>query len=145
MYLLSIEQSMDSAHFLSEYNGKCSNIHGHRWKIVVTIKEKNLSLDKEKRGMIIDFNVLKEIVKEEVDFFDHSLIVEKDSLKEKTIKALKEENFKIRFINFRPTAECFAKYFYDKIKEKINIIYSVKIYETPNNCAIYTEGENFEL
>ena len=59
MYYLKTEQSFDSAHFLHGYSGKCANIHGHRWRIVVTIKSDKLLDDPQNNGMIIDFSDLK--------------------------------------------------------------------------------------
>ena len=59
MYRLKTSAAFDSAHFLSGYNGKCANIHGHRWKIEVEIESAELITDGEKRGMIIDFGDLK--------------------------------------------------------------------------------------
>ena len=42
MYILKTEASFDSAHFLAGYNGKCSNLHGHRWKIVLEVQTEEL-------------------------------------------------------------------------------------------------------
>ncbi|MDD3185594.1 MAG: 6-carboxytetrahydropterin synthase QueD [Anaerostipes sp.] len=139
MYQLKTHASFDSAHFLAGYNGKCSNLHGHRWKIEVTLKSSQLVNEGQTRGMIVDFGELKNAVKSVADDHDHSLIIETGSLKDKTMEALKEENFKIIQVPFRPTAENFAKYFYDLIKEKGYDVKFVEVYETPNNCAGYGE------
>ena len=111
MYTLKTEHSFDSAHFLSGYEGKCSNIHGHRWRVVMEIMDNKLEKEGQLRGMIVDFGLLKQQVKDSVDFFDHSLIIEKNTLKPKTLEALKEEDFKVIEVDFRPTAENFSKYF----------------------------------
>ena len=137
MYYLTTEGAFDAAHFLKGYNGKCSNLHGHRWRVVVRIKSDSLIDNGQERDMIIDFGNIKKIVKEEVDYFDHSFIYEKDSLKESTLSALKEEDFLLREVDFRPTAERFAKYFYDKISSQNFDVAEVMVYETPNNCASY--------
>ena len=139
MYHLETEHSMDAAHFLAGYEGKCGNIHGHRWRVVVTIQGERLESSGNERGMIVDFSKLKEDVKEMVDFFDHSLIIERNTLKEKTMDALQEEGFCIREVNFRPTAECFSSNFYQILKSKNYEVTEVKVYETPNNCASYSE------
>ena len=83
--------------------------------------------------------LLKDKVKEIADEFDHALIMEKDTLKTKTIEALREEDFRIIEVKFRPTAENFARYFYDRIKQDGYDVSYVEVYETPNNCAIYGE------
>ena len=55
MYRLKTSAEFDSAHFLAGYNGKCANIHGHRWKIEVVVKSSELTAGGEKRGMVVDF------------------------------------------------------------------------------------------
>ena len=89
--------------------------------------------------MLIDFGDLKREVKSLADFYDHSLIYEKNSLKEKTLSALQEENFRLIEVPFRPTAENFAKMFFDTLKDKGLKISEVTVYETPENCAVYSE------
>lgn len=139
MYFLKTEQSFDSAHFLKDYNGKCRNIHGHRWTVVIEVKGEALNHSGAKRGMIIDFGDLKDELKNLCDELDHCLICEKDSLKQKTFEALIEEDFKIVQVPFVPTAENFSKYFFDKMKSMNYPINRVEVYETPNNVAIYEE------
>lgn len=139
MYTIIAEQSFDSAHFLAGYIGKCSNIHGHRWRIIIEAGNENLVDDGQTRGMVTDFKKLKEDLKSLVDHLDHALIAEKGSLKEATIKAFSDEGFNLIFVSFRPTAENFARFFYEKMKENgYNVIKST-VYETPDNCATYSE------
>ncbi len=137
MYSLSTEHSFDAAHFLSGYVGKCKNIHGHRWRVVVEVRAEQLKEDTQQRGMCVDFSELKKDLKEEVDVFDHAFVIEKGSLKENTVLALKEEGFRLIEVDFRPTAENFARYFYDKIKNRNYDVDFVRVYETPKNCATY--------
>lgn len=139
MYQLTTHASFDSAHFLSGYEGKCRNLHGHRWKLEVTVNSEKLAEEGQIRGMIVDFGELKRDVKNLADEFDHCLIMERGTLKEKTMKALKEEEFRIIQVEFRPTAENFARYFYERIKKLGYQVSLVKVYETPNNMAGYGE------
>ncbi len=139
MYQLTTHASFDSAHFLSGYEGKCSNIHGHRWKLEVTVQSEFLKQSGQIRGMIVDFGELKKDIKNLADEFDHCLILEKDTLRRKTQEALEEEGFKLRIVDFRPTAEHFAKYFYDRVRDLGYHPAMVKVYETPNNMAGYGE------
>lgn len=139
MYYLTAKADFDSAHFLLGHKGKCSNIHGHRWQIVAKIGEKTLIDGGEADGMILDFANFKKILRGLADEFDHKLIIERDSLKPTTLKALEDENFKIIILDFRPTAENLAKYFFDKLKENGLPMKSLEMYETPDNCAIYEE------
>lgn len=55
MYYLKTEHSFDSAHFLSGYEGKCGNIHGHRWRVIIEVKSQGLESEKQLRGMVVDF------------------------------------------------------------------------------------------
>lgn len=132
MYIVKTEDSFDSAHFLARYNGKCRNIHGHRWRVVIEIAGENLD-----DGMVVDFTDIKAALKALTDNLDHSLVMEKDTLKSQTYECLVDEGFRIMIMDFRPTAENFAKYFFDEIKNKGFNIRAVEVYETPNNCARY--------
>lgn len=139
MFYLKTEQSFDSAHFLKGYQGKCHNLHGHRWRVVAEISGEMLSQAQQTRGMLVDFGELKAALKEICDGLDHSLIYEKDSLRPVTLAALREEEFRLIEVPFRPTAEEFARYFYGQLVEKGFPIHRVEVYETPNNCAAYEE------
>ena len=55
MYQLKTEADFDSAHFLSGYTGKCSNIHGHRWHVEIEIESRKLEKNGQGRGMLVDF------------------------------------------------------------------------------------------
>ena len=139
MYQLTTHASFDSAHFLSGYEGKCRNLHGHRWKLEVTVSSEELVREGQIRGMIVDFGELKKDVKNLADEFDHCLIIEKGTLKEKTMEVLTEEEFKIIQVDFRPTAENLARYFYERMQKAGYKVSLVKVYETPNNMAGYGE------
>ena len=129
MHLITSESSFDAAHFLTNYEGKCKNIHGHRWRVVVTIKGELTN------GMLVDFGDFKKDIKDLCDYFDHSFIVEKGSLDKKLFDLLNKQ-FVLRVVEFRTTAENFSKYIFEEMSKK----YSVKevcVYETPNNCTRY--------
>ena len=138
MYALKTQAHFDSAHFLHGYDGKCKNIHGHRWTVEAEITGETLQKDGFQRDMLIDFGDFKRELKNLADFYDHSLIYEKNSLKEKTLSALKEEDFRLIEIECRPTAENFAKMFFFFLIEKGLNISKVTVYETPENCAVYS-------
>lgn len=138
MYTLQTSACFDSAHFLKGYHGKCSNIHGHRWTVEVTVASDEVEAQGQTRGMVVDFKTLKSDLKELAEALDHSLIIEENSLRDKTKEALLEEDFAIVELPFRPTAENLAKYFYDEMEGKDYQVVLVKVYETPNNCAGYS-------
>ena len=81
MYYLQTKANFDAAHFLWKYEGKCRNIHGHRWNVVAKIKSQELEQEGQTRGMVVDFGNLKKDLKALCDYFDHSLIYETGSLK----------------------------------------------------------------
>lgn len=137
MFILKAEKSFDSAHFLKGYDGKCRNIHGHRWKVIVEVQSEKLIEKGELRSMVVDFGDLKDDIKEIADYFDHSLIIEKDSLNIEIVNLLKKDNFSIIEVDFRPTAEEFSKHIYELMSEKNYDVKRVTVYETPNNSATY--------
>ncbi len=141
MYTISTEQSFDAAHFLAGYDGKCANLHGHRWRVVVEAGTAELPGDGACRGMVADFGDLKSGLARLTDALDHTLIYETGSLKENTIRALKEEGFCLNEVPFRTTAENFARYFYDEMERMGYPVCEVRVYETPNNCAAYRKKQ----
>ena len=137
MYQLTTEHSFDSAHFLAGYNGKCGNLHGHRWRVLLTVQSETLREDRQQKGMCVDFAELKKDLRTELEALDHVLIIEQGSLRESTMKALQEEKFQVVEMPFRPTAENFARYFYELFTLKGYPVAKVEVYETPNNSAVY--------
>lgn len=138
MYTLQTSACFDSAHFLKGYEGKCSNIHGHRWKVEITVGSDTIEESGQDRGMIVDFKTLKDDLAEICNNYDHCLIIESGSLMENTYEALKAEGFKIVEVDFRPTAENLAKHMYELMEKKGYCVILSKVYETPNNCAGYS-------
>lgn len=138
MYILKTSAAFDSAHFLSGYNGKCANLHGHHWVIEVEAGAEQLQQSGEKRGMVIDFGDLKKAVRALADSFDHATIYETGTLRAATIAAFREEGFRLIEVPYRPTAEHFARAFYEELRAQGIPVLAVTVYETPDNCARYT-------
>lgn len=138
MYRLKTRVHFDSAHFLYGYDGKCSNIHGHRWLAEITIRGESLIENGTKKEMLVDFSDFKNDMKKIADSLDHTLIYEDGTLKPRLLSALEEEKFSLYKIPFRPTAENLAKYIFDITEEKGYCTESVAVYETPDNCAVYS-------
>ena len=104
------------AHALYNYDGKCKNIHGHSYKLEVTVigeplAEKGHAAD----GLVIDFGDLKKIVNNEVvDIFDHALVMKKDYPEE--LNTILADNFeRLVYVNYQPTCENLIADFADKI------------------------------
>ena len=137
MYTLKTSAAFDSAHFLAGYVGKCANLHGHRWTIEVEAGQETLQQSGEKRGMVIDFGDLKKAVRALADSFDHATIYESGSLKTATIAAFQDEGFRLIEVPYRPTAENFARAFFEQLSAEGMPVLRVTVYETPDNCASF--------
>ena len=137
MYGLKTQASFDSAHFLTDYYGKCENLHGHRWNVVVYLQQEQLQQEGTMKDMVLDFGVFKKAVRELANSLDHTFLVEEGSLKPTTIAALEDEGFVLTILPFRTTAENLARWFYEQLEQRGLPVSQVDCYETPNNCAIY--------
>ena len=137
MYRLKTSACFDSAHFLAGYQGKCSNIHGHCWRVEAEFSGEVLTQSGQERGMLTDFSNVKKALKALADSFDHTLIFEEGSLKNTTVSALEEEGFALTPVHFRPTAENFARDIFDKLSAQGLPVTLVRVYETQENCAEY--------
>ena len=141
MYQLKTEASFDGAHFLTDYHGKCENLHGHRWRVVVYIRQASLGTDGTGRDMVLDFGEFKRIVREEVARFDHMFLVEEGSLAPETVACLQREGFTLKMLPFRTTAENLAHNFAEVLLGRGLPVSQVDCYETPLNCATYLVDE----
>ena len=121
MYTVSIEDSFAAAHSLRDYDGKCANLHGHNWKIVVKVLTEKL----DDAGIAIDFHDLKAITKEFIDLLDH--------------KNLNELDY---FSYQNPTSENIARFLYAKIQERLPSyikIDEIEVIESEGCSVIYAE------
>ena len=141
MFKIKSEVQFDMAHYLSGYKGKCSNIHGHRYRLIAKIKSETLHTEGQLRGMVDDFSNFKDTLKEIANIFDHKLIIEGNEEGKVLAKKLEElpNNFEIYFVNYRPTAEEMSRDIFTRLKNKGLSVYEVELFETPNNSCIYTE------
>ncbi len=137
VYGLKTEASFDGAHFLTDYHGKCENLHGHRWRVVAYVRQEELQAEGTTRDMVVDFGAFKQAVREEVARLDHMFLVEEGSLRRSTIEALQGEGFTLLVLPFRTTAENLARYLYQRISARHLPVSQVDVYETPLNCASY--------
>lgn len=141
MYNLRAEAFFDSAHFLADYHGKCENLHGHRWRLVVTIGAHTLNATGDERGMVCDFATFKQAVRDLAGEYDHTFLIEEGTLMPQTIQALEEEGFTLKVLPFRTTAENLAKHFSDRLRESGWKVVCVEVDETPHNQTLYTPDE----
>ena len=137
MYKLKTESSFDAAHFLTDYHGKCENLHGHRWRVVAYLAQQELCKEGTHKDMVLDFGEFKSALRKLTEELDHSFIVEEGSLMQETLACLEKEGFVLTIMPFRTTAENLARYFYNCLAELGLPVSEIEVYETPNNCAIY--------
>lgn len=143
MFILKSEIEFDSAHFLSGYEGKCANIHGHRYRLIVKIKGDKLKTSGNDRAMVEDFGFIKSALREIHDLFDHKIIIEDDEIGKDLINKLKTvpQEFKYELVQYRPTVEEMSRNIFSIIKGKGINIYEVELFETPTNSCIYREDD----
>ncbi|QEY23502.1 6-carboxytetrahydropterin synthase QueD [Neisseria animalis] len=134
--------TFDSSHMLDGHDGKCQNLHGHTYKLEITVSD-GLIQGGAKDGMVMDFTDLKAIVKQQIiDPFDHAFIYDGSNERESRIAALLEEwNMKTLRLQRRTTAENMTVEIYGRLQNAGINVCSVKLWETPTSCAEY-EGEN---
>ena len=135
----------DMAHALSNYDGKCKNIHGHTYKLFVTlIGIPCEDCSSPKNGMVLDFGDLKNIVKIPiVDVFDHAFVVSANRGFEDLRKF--QETDKYIEVPFQPTCENLTIYIANIIRSKLPdsvSLYSIRLYETPTSYAEWFADDN---
>jgi len=136
----------EMAHALWDYDGLCKNLHGHSYKLFVTVLGNPIT-DKSstKLGMVIDFGDLKKIVKTTiVDVFDHSVVLNKKAPTNDFIKT--EQMFdRIHLLDYQPTCENMVIDFAMQIKALLPKgveLLSVKLFETANSSAEWNATDN---
>ena len=125
----------DAAHVLSDHAGLCKNLHGHTYRVDVSVAQ---AAD-DGRDMVVDFKELKKVANEVIcDRFDHAFIYTTESAGESEIAAVVEKNgMRTAAIPVRSTCENLAKLFYSDLKPRIPGLSAVKVWETADNCAEY--------
>ena len=118
MFRLRVEDHFSAAHQLVNYDGPCENLHGHTFKLQVTIEGETL----DDIGMLVDFHILKKMISQIHDEFDHK--------------------FLNNILSFSPTSEHLAEYVYHTLKPQIPEgvrLVEVTIFESETASATYYE------
>lgn len=137
----------ETGHALYGYDGKCKNIHGHSYKLFVTVQGTPINdTSHAKYGMVIDFTDLKKIVKEEiVDKFDHATVFNKNTPHLELATLLSERDHDVILVDYQPTTEMmvidFAKKISKRLPENISL-FSIKLQETESSFAEWFASEN---
>jgi len=138
--------TFEMAHALWNYDGVCSNIHGHSYILYVTVIGSPVS-DKNnvKLGMVIDFGELKKIVKAEIiNLFDHAVALNKNFPKLENFN-VPEMFERYHYLDYQPTCENMVVDFAQRIKSKLPLkiqLFSVRLYETATSFAEWNATDN---
>jgi 6-pyruvoyltetrahydropterin/6-carboxytetrahydropterin synthase len=138
--------NFETGHALYGYDGACRNIHGHSYKLYVTVIGLPID-DKEdvKYGMVIDFKDLKKIVNQEVvEVFDHATVFNKNTPHKDLAITLKNNGHKVIMADYQPTCELLVIDFANKIKNRLPsniLLYSLKLQETESSFAQWYEKD----
>ena len=120
MFEVSVEETFAAAHQLREYKGKCENLHGHNYRVRITVAGAEL----DRTGLVVDFVELKGRMRAIIERLDHKFLNETPP-----------------FDVLNPSAENLAKYFYDEMPPTLKAgrarISAVKIWETETSTATY--------
>jgi 6-pyruvoyltetrahydropterin/6-carboxytetrahydropterin synthase len=140
------EFTFEMAHVLFNYDGPCRNVHGHSYRLFVTvagIPVKDIS--NPKNGMVIDFTDLKNIVIGEiVSVFDHAVVVSSDFDREKTEMMIRTFGNTV-IVDYQPTCENLVADFASKIRKHLpagTVLHSLKLYETAKSYAEWFAKDN---
>lgn len=134
------EVTFDSAHMLSNYKGKCQNLHGHTYKLQVSV-EGPIAAEGDEEYMVTDFNNLKHVIDNVIECFDHAIIFSDDHLRGEAENALLKwaDTYGMNYI-ILPNAKSTSEYIASYIKTQIESAYPtkrvyVKVWETPTSFA----------
>ena len=120
MYEISVEMDFDAAHFLRGYMGKCEALHGHRFKVIATVRVERLN----EIGLGYDFTELKKILGEVIGKFDHTSL-----------------NDLSQFKRVNPSSENIATTIYRELKRKLKSVpvalTAIEVWESPQSRVIY--------
>ncbi|MGA1976977.1 MAG: 6-carboxytetrahydropterin synthase [Bacteroidales bacterium] len=140
------EFTFEMAHALRNYDGPCRNVHGHSYRLFVTISGTPLGeTNNPKDGMVIDFTELKKIVLENiVSIFDHSVTLCRDFDNEK-MEMMKKTFGNAVIVSYQPTCENLVTDFAERLKTKMPEgvrLHSLRLYETAKSYAEWFADDN---
>ncbi len=121
MFEVTVEQTFAAGHALRDYKGGCENVHGHNYRVRVTVEGEKL----DRAGLLVDFLDLNQLISGAVAYLDHRFI-----------------NDLPPFDEINPSAENMARYFYDRLssglKNEVPVrISEVRVWETDTTSAVY--------
>ncbi|MHB1413620.1 MAG: 6-carboxytetrahydropterin synthase QueD [Chloroflexota bacterium] len=123
MYEVTVRKHFDAAHYLRDYNGRCENLHGHRYEVAITARSREL----DQTGLAFDFTRLKGVLQERfLDRYDHVCLNDVNP-----------------YTEINPSAENIARTIYLGMREALAgtpaTLHSVTVWESPDSWCTYTE------
>ena len=122
MYELTVKASFSAAHSLRDYEGPCSNVHGHNWGVEVVVSGKAL----QPNGMLVDFGDIKKATSDVISRLDHANV-----------------NEVAPFDKMNPTSENLARWIFQEVGKRVNTedlkVTRVNVREAETSCAAYFE------
>ncbi len=144
---LTREFSFETAHALEGYDGPCREIHGHSYRLFVTVKGRPSDRPGDpKEGMVMDFGLLKRIVNEEVvDRLDHALVLRATPASAPLVGELRARFGNVLAVGYQPTCERMLADFAARIAPRLPegvALHSLRLYETAASCAEWCADDN---
>jgi len=140
------EFSFEMSHVLWNYDGPCRNVHGHSYRLFVTLSGNPLNVpDDPKTGMVMDFSDLKKIVMNEIiSQFDHAVVVG-SGYDENKIRMFREMFGNVVSVGYQPTCENLVTDFAARLGRLLppgTELHSLKLFETANSFAEWYGSDN---
>ena len=120
MFEITVEAGFSSGHYLRNYRGKCENPHGHNYRVLVTLAGAEL----DETGLLLDFKVLKTLLRPVVDYLDHQMINDLEP-----------------FTTLNPSAENLARYFFQKTATQLHDMTEGRV--RVKDCTLYETDTSF--
>lgn len=147
---LTKEFTFEAAHMLEGYDGLCREIHGHSYRLFVTVKgEPESDPESPKYGMVMDFGILKRIVNEQiVDRLDHSLTMRNSPMANEILcnMCCCDGFQRVVLVDYQPTCENmladFAERLLGALPDDIEL-HSLRLHETATSFAEWYASDNF--
>ncbi len=121
MFEVTVEAGFSSGHYLRKYRGKCENPHGHNYKVFVTL----IGTDLDEAGLLLDFKLLKQVMRPVVDRLDHQMINDLEPFD----------------AELNPSAENLARYFYEQTSAQLREMTSGRV--RVKDCTLYETDTSF--
>ena len=144
---LTKEFSFESAHALEGYDGKCRHIHGHSYRLYVTVIGEPINdPTNPKYGMVMDFGELKALVNEEIiDRMDHAFVMRRSKSADAVDAVLRENFGNVVLVDYQPTCENMLADFASRISRRLPAgvaLHSLKMHETATSFAEWLAEDN---